>query len=29
MRGDMASFAEREAIVNTAAYLARGKDYAR
>ena len=28
MRGDMASFAEREAIVDTAAYLARGKEYA-
>jgi 2-methylisocitrate lyase-like PEP mutase family enzyme len=28
MRGDMASFAEREAMVDTAAYLARGKEYA-
>ena len=28
MRAGMASFAEREAIVETAAYLARGKDYA-
>jgi 2-methylisocitrate lyase-like PEP mutase family enzyme len=28
MRSDMASFAEREAIVDTAAYLARGKEYA-
>ena len=27
MRGDMASFAEREAIVDTAGYLARGKEY--
>ena len=28
MRGDMASFGEREGIVDTAAYLARGKTYA-
>jgi 2-methylisocitrate lyase-like PEP mutase family enzyme len=28
MRNDMASFAEREAIVDTAGYLARGKEYA-
>jgi 2-methylisocitrate lyase-like PEP mutase family enzyme len=28
MRSDMVSFAEREAIVDTAAYLARGKEYA-
>ena len=28
MRNDMASFAERETIVDTAAYLARGKNYA-
>ena len=28
MRADMASFAEREAIVDTASYLARGKSYA-
>jgi 2-methylisocitrate lyase-like PEP mutase family enzyme len=28
MRSDMASFAEREAVVDTAGYLARGKDYA-
>ena len=28
MRGDMVSFAEREVIVDTAAHLARGKDYA-
>jgi 2-methylisocitrate lyase-like PEP mutase family enzyme len=28
MRSDMASFAEREAIIDTAAYLARGKEYA-
>ena len=27
MRSDMASFAERESIVNTASYLARGKEY--
>ena len=27
MRSDTASFAEREAIVDTAAYLARGKEY--
>ena len=27
MRSDMASFAEREAIVDTAGYLARGKEY--
>ena len=27
MRGDMASFAEREAVIDTAAYLARGKEY--
>jgi 2-methylisocitrate lyase-like PEP mutase family enzyme len=27
MRNDMASFAEREAIVGTADYLARGKEY--
>jgi 2-methylisocitrate lyase-like PEP mutase family enzyme len=27
MRADMASFAEREAVVDTAAYLARGKTY--
>ncbi len=27
MRSDMATFAEREAIVETAAYLARGKEY--
>jgi 2-methylisocitrate lyase-like PEP mutase family enzyme len=27
MRGDMASFTEREAIVGTTAYLARGKEY--
>ncbi len=27
MRGDMASFAEREAVVDTAAHLARGKEY--
>jgi 2-methylisocitrate lyase-like PEP mutase family enzyme len=27
MRGDMASFAERETIVDTAAYLARGRSY--
>ena len=28
MRNDMASFAERETIVDTAAYVARGKEYA-
>jgi hypothetical protein len=28
MRGDMASFAEREAVIDTAGYLARGKTYA-
>jgi hypothetical protein len=28
MRSDMASFAEREAIIDTAGYLARGKEYA-
>ncbi|HEX8810233.1 MAG TPA: hypothetical protein VF760_14700, partial [Xanthobacteraceae bacterium] len=28
MRGDMASFAEREAIIDAAGYLARGKTYA-
>ena len=28
MRGDMVSFAEREAIVGTASYLVRGKEYA-
>jgi len=28
MRGDMVSFAEREAIVDTASYLVRGKEYA-
>jgi 2-methylisocitrate lyase-like PEP mutase family enzyme len=28
MRSDMVSFAEREAVVDTAAYLARGKEYA-
>ena len=28
MRGDMVSFAEREAIVDTAGYLVRGKEYA-
>jgi 2-methylisocitrate lyase-like PEP mutase family enzyme len=28
MRNDMTSFAEREAIVDTAAYVARGKEYA-
>ena len=28
MRGDMASFAEREAIIDTVGYLARGKTYA-
>jgi 2-methylisocitrate lyase-like PEP mutase family enzyme len=28
MRADMASFAEREAVVGTASYLARGKSYA-
>jgi hypothetical protein len=27
MRGEMASFAEREAIVGTAGYLTRGKTY--
>jgi len=28
MRGDMATFAEREAVIDTAAYLVRGKTYA-
>jgi len=28
MRGHMASFAEREAVIDTAAYLTRGKTYA-
>jgi len=28
MRGDMVSFAEREAIVDTASYLVRGREYA-
>jgi len=28
MRGDLASFAEREAVIDTAAYLTRGKTYA-
>ena len=28
MRSDMASFAEREAVIDTAAFLARGKEYA-
>ncbi len=28
MRGDMVSFAEREAVIDTAAYLARGEEYA-
>jgi 2-methylisocitrate lyase-like PEP mutase family enzyme len=28
MRGDMASFGEREAVIDTAGYLARGKTYA-
>jgi len=28
IRGDMVSFAEREAVIDTAAYLARGKEYA-
>jgi 2-methylisocitrate lyase-like PEP mutase family enzyme len=27
MRGDMVSFAEREAVIDTAAYLARGEEY--